>query len=99
MTYMTIKADPIAPAQWQIVAELPYAASPTDVRDKVIAPRLFQDVREVSDFEIVFWFRGYRFRLEHVLGHVAIWGNDGSCPTETHLAILRLLIEALRSQQ
>lgn len=84
---------------WQIVAELPYAGSLKDVRDKVEALQIVHCLREVSDFAIVFWSGGYRFRLEHVSGRVSVWGNDGNCPVETHLAILGLLIEALRPQQ
>ncbi|MBL9165974.1 MAG: hypothetical protein JNL18_24850 [Planctomycetaceae bacterium] len=84
---------------WQIVAELPYAGSLKDVRDKIDALQIVHWLREVSDFAIVFGFRGYRFRLEYVNGHVGVWGNDESCPVGIHLAILGLLIEALRPQQ
>ncbi len=84
---------------WQIVAELPYAGSLKDVQDKIEALQIVHWLRKVSDFEIVFWFRGYRFRLEHANGHICVWGNDESCPVGIHLAILGLLIEALRPQQ
>ncbi|QDT73702.1 hypothetical protein [Lacipirellula limnantheis] len=89
--------NPLSP--FRIIAEYPHSGSLKALYKELNALSGINRLRHSPGSNFEFWFRGYNFRIEQVDGHVGVWGNDDNCPVETHLAILRLLIEALRPQQ
>ncbi|MBL9163019.1 MAG: hypothetical protein JNL18_09820 [Planctomycetaceae bacterium] len=89
--------SPLSP--FRVIAAYQHSGSLKALYKELKALPEINSLRHSSGSNFEFWFRGYNFRIEQVDGHVGVWGNDDNCPLETHLAILRLLLEALKPDE